>query len=954
MLRVEYRQAATALMGRFIVMRAYVLLLFLVLASLAGSPARAHGDDPVLYVAADGDDNGACNTPEAPCRNIGFALRRAGKGTEIRVAGGYYDIDSTETLFHIVAGVVPVLGGHDRSDGFESQSGELTTLAGVPTQYRAVLIQRGFHIIADQKGSGRERAAQTDKLLQTHRQLKSGAAAGPCNGGLAGILPCDNVDLLAHVAFNDFRTRPSVGNDIWGYTDLNTDREYVVAGFNTGTAVLDITDPENPREVGFLHGQSSVWRDMKVMQFYDAIDDRWRAYAYVTTDGAPDGLLIIDLSGLPHSIRRVSYQSDFSTAHNVYITNADFYTGIPRGGDPHLVLAGSNRNAGQIRAYSLADPEAPLLVPNDIPNTFGSDWSYSHDVASLLIDDARKDTQCVNATTTCNVLIDYNEENIEIWDVSDFSDPVRLNPGRQEYAQRGYVHSGWWTEDQQYFFVQDELDEQRSGINTTLRVFSMTDLRNPVRAGTWTGPTTAIDHNGFVRGNRYYMSNYSRGLTVLDISDPTVPVISGFLDTWPYSDEEGFLGAWGAYPYLRNGVIAVSDMDSGLYLLRDNTRDVNEGQLQFSAGSYAAVEGQPASLTVQRAGGSTGDVSVDIEFLHATADPGDYGIPGTTLNWSAGDSSDQQLLLTATDDGVAEGRELLIARLVNPAGGATLGDAGTATIHISDPGAAAVMGLFAATIEVSEQGFGKAVLVVRRDGTAAGPVSVDYAISGGDAEPGADFAGPDAGSLTWADGDGQPKTLEFDIENDGLAESAESFTVMFSNPSGATFTGNTTATVTIAANAAANAAPVAGVSASQSVSANASVTLDGSQSSDPDGDTLIYQWNQLSGPAVQLSAPGAAVTSFNAPGVSSSTTLQFQLRVTDPGGLSDTAETSVTVTAAATDNGGSGGGGGGSAGWLLLLVMLARLSHRSVRQAGCPALLERMLLDDSLFAVRPG
>ncbi|MDZ7770811.1 MAG: hypothetical protein U5K38_18000 [Woeseiaceae bacterium] len=88
-------------------------------------------------------------------------------------------------------------------------------------------------------------------------------------------------------------------------------------------------------------------------------------------------------------------------------------------------------------------------------------------------------------------------------------------------------------------------------------------------------------------------------------------------------------------------------------------------------------------------------------------------------------------------------------------------------------------------------------------------MSVDYAISGGDAEPGADFAGPDAGSLTWADGDGQPKTLEFDIENDGLAESAESFTVMFSNPSGATFTGNTTATVTIAANAAANAAPVA-------------------------------------------------------------------------------------------------------------------------------------------------
>jgi len=919
-------------MGRLMLVRVSVLLLFFVLAALAGGPARAHGDDPVLYVAADGADTGACNTPDAPCRNIGFTLRRAGKGTEIRVAGGHYDIDSTETLFHIVSGVVPVFGGYDRSDGFATQSGALTTLAGVPPQYRVVLSQRGFRIIADQKGSGRERTAQTDKLLQTHRQLKSGAATGPCSGGLAGTLPCDSVDLLAHVAFNDLRTRPSVGNDIWGYTDLNTGREYIVAGFNTGTAVLDITNPEQPREVGFLHGQSSVWRDMKVMQFYDVIDDRWRAYAYVTTDGAPDGLLIIDLSGLPHSIRRVSYQSDFSTAHNVYITNADFYTGIPRGGEPHLILAGSNRDAGQIRAYSLDNPEAPSLVPNDIPNTFNADSSYAHDVASLLIDDARKDTQCVNATSACNVLIDYNEENIEVWDVSDISDPVRLNPGRQEYAQRGYVHSGWWTEDKQYFFVQDELDEQRFGINTTLRVYSMADLRDPVLAGTWTGPTTATDHNGFVRGNRYYMSNYSRGLTVLDISNPADPESAGFLDTWPYSEQDGFLGAWGAYPYLRNGVVAVSDMDSGLYLFRDNTRNVDQGQLQFGAGSYAAVEGQPAAVTVQRAAGSTGDISVDIEFLHATADPDDYDVSVTTLDWSTGDNSDRQFLLTASGDGVAEGQELLIARLVNPQGGATLGDANTAAIHISDPGAAPTIGLFADTVEVSEHGFAKAVLVVRRDGTAEGPVNVDYAISGGNGEPGIDFTGPDAGSLTWADGDGQPKSLVFDIENDGIAEGTESFAVTFSNPTGAAFTGNATATVTIAANAASNSAPVAGVDADQTVSGNTPVTLDGSQSSDPDGDTLTYQWNQLSGPAVQLSEPGAAVTTFTAPRVSSITTLQFQLRVTDPGGLSDTAETSVTVMAAATDNGG-GGGGSGSAGWLLLALLMralvpARLTRR--------------------------
>jgi choice-of-anchor B domain-containing protein len=82
------------------------------------------------------------------------------------------------------------------------------------------------------------------------------------------------------------------------------------------------------------------------------------------------------------------------------------------------------------------------------------------------------------------------------------------------------------------------------GLNTTVRLFEMSDLRAPSLLSTWTGPTGAIDHNGFVRGNRYYMSNYTRGMTILDISDTSAPKKVGFFDIFPISDNTSFNGAW--------------------------------------------------------------------------------------------------------------------------------------------------------------------------------------------------------------------------------------------------------------------------------------------------------------------------------------------------------------------------------------------------------------------------
>jgi hypothetical protein len=90
-----------------------------------------------------------------------------------------------------------------------------------------------------------------------------------------------------------------------------------------------------------------------------------------------------------------------------------------------------------------------------------------------------------------------------------------------------------------------------------------------------------------------------------------------------------------------------------------------------------------------------------------------------------------------------------------------------------------------------------------------------------------------------------------------------------------------------------NSPPVANAGPNQVGVAAGTVTLDGSASYDPDNDPITYQWTQIGGNSVSLATPQAAKTTFTA--VAGQTYI-FKLTVTDSGGLSSSATTSVTST----------------------------------------------------------
>ncbi|MCR9245969.1 MAG: tandem-95 repeat protein [bacterium] len=159
---------------------------------------------------------------------------------------------------------------------------------------------------------------------------------------------------------------------------------------------------------------------------------------------------------------------------------------------------------------------------------------------------------------------------------------------------------------------------------------------------------------------------------------------------------------------------------------------------------------------------------------------------------------------------------------------------------------------------------------------------------------------PEAGALTysWSQTSGPSVTLSNASAEqptfaapEGLTNTTLTFEVVATDPFGAT----SVDTVAITVNAD-NDAPTANAGSDQTVSEGDFVTLNGSGSTDPEGQSLTYTWTQVSGPAVTLSDTSSAQPTFTAPEGITNSTARFQLTASD--GTSATVDTvDVTINA---------------------------------------------------------
>jgi len=372
------------------------------------------------------------------------------------------------------------------------------------------------------------------------------AFPGPssCIDGMADIFPCDSVDLVGFLTLEEIGG--GNGNDVWGWTDPVTGHEFALVGRSNGIAFVDISTPTVPVYVGNLPshtGNSSTWRDVKV---YDN-------HAFVVSDNnSGHGMQVFDLNQLrdvaapPVTFSNTAHYSDFSTAHNIVI-NED--TGF-------AYAVGSNTCSGGLHMIDISTPASPVGV-----GCFSGD-GYTHDAQCVIYNGP--DTEHKGS----EICFNSNEDTVTVVDVTDKSAPVQLS--RTPYTRSGYTHQGWLTDDQSYFVHDDELDELDFGHNTRTYTWNVSDLDAPVLAGHWDADGRSIDHNQYIKGDFTYQANYRRGLRILEITDPENGELAeySFFDTYPTSDGNGFSGAWSVYPYFESGLVIVSDISRGLFILR--------------------------------------------------------------------------------------------------------------------------------------------------------------------------------------------------------------------------------------------------------------------------------------------------------------------------------------------------------------------------------------------------
>ncbi|MGB1298231.1 MAG: choice-of-anchor B family protein [Psychrobium sp.] len=900
--------------------------VFLMICASFDSDAHAE-KDKARYVAPNGVDQGLCDNPLRPCKTMLYGISKAAKGDKLLMAAGDYNLESLEEILALKGALVPVYGGYNRFDHYGNQSPatNITRLYGVPSDMADLTRQKGFTVMNDGKSKfSKQLIASANQQYTAASQSQS---ATSCVNGKAGAFSCNNIDLVAHVALEDFSFKPGAGNDIWGHVDLNTDKEYAIMGILNGIAVFDLSNPESPREVGSISGKNSSWRDIKVYQYFDKNIGAWQAYAYATVDGTNDFVSIIDLNQLPNSISLVTKDTAVAMAHNVYISNLDYTTNTAlKDATPTLQLVGaqgSKISSKSFLSYSLEDPKQLSPLPVGANGSNG----YTHDGTSLRIDDDRKTTDCVDSSKTCEVFVDFNENEIMIWDATTPGQEKKLSQTTYNDVSPSaqYVHSGWWSEDKKYIFVHDEFDESRGGLNTTLRIYDISSLTNPRLAGVWKGETQAIDHNGFVRGNRYYMSNYRRGLTILDITDPTTPQEVGYFDTFVANDSDGFDGAWGVYPFLPSGLILVSDIKGGLFVLRDNTRKVSQGTLSFETDSINTEANNSIDIAIKRMDGDTGEITVGWEILPGSALAGeDYTDQSGTLTWQASNTDTKTVNIEVANNDVNEAKEQFFVRLFNPTNGATLSTPHYTTVTIEGKKIAGAIGFEHSQLALNEQS-GTTKVQVYRVGGSDGTVSVSFELSANSATIDEDVVNA-TGTLEWQDGDTQPKLIDLTLINDELLEQDESLTLTLSANNDTVLASNSALVVTIKDDDN-NAAPVLTISENFEVNTRQTANLT-SNATDPENDDITYQWQQTSGPSVSMINSTMKDASFVAP--SQAATLVFTVTATDSRGAQTEKSVSVTIkqTVAPEPPTDSSSSGGSIHYWLIILFGLLTLRYK--------------------------
>ena len=442
-------------------------------------------------------------------------------------------------------------------------------------------------------------------------------------GGTGGPFSAYNIEFLGQLPLASIGGGSGVrGNDIWGWTDSTTSREYALVGRSNGTAFVDITDPVNPLYLGNLPTQTGnkAWRDIKV----------YMDHAYIVSDvNGAHGMQVFDLTQLrtvtspPVTFSNTTHYTGFTSSHNIVINEATGYA----------YSVGDNTFSGGLHFIDISSPASPVAAGG-----YSGD-GYTHDAQVVIY--AGPDIFYQGQ----EIAFAFNADTLTLVDVTNKASPTLIS--KAPYTNSAYVHQGWLTENHEYMLSNDELDESNNpAINfTRTHIWDVRDLDNPIHIGYYEAAVQSIDHNLYTHNGLAYEANYTTGLRVLDYSDIANANLTeiAWIDTHPAKDSlTSYDGAWSVYPYFPSGNIVIGDRDEGLVIVRLLEADLS---VTGTATPAPVLQGDPLAydLTVTNSGADdannvtlTATLPAEVDYLFSVPTQGSCAEVSGTVTCTLG------------------------------------------------------------------------------------------------------------------------------------------------------------------------------------------------------------------------------------------------------------------------------------------------------------------------------
>lgn len=327
-----------------------------------------------------------------------------------------------------------------------------------------------------------------------------------------------NMALRAHLDLQALTgTAGASGSGNWGFTH-SSGRRFALTGTSLGLSVVEVSDPRSPRNVGFVPGARSQWREVRT----------YGDYAYVTTE-AQSGLDIVSLRDPDHPAKIQTWSRTLASAHTITI---DTDRGL-------AFVNGCNGRTGGMRVLDLAgNPEDP-----DEVGSFAD--FYIHD-------------GYVRGTTFYASAINDGFEAL-----LDASNPGGVHEVTRFFTGGRFTHNSWLTGDGRYLFTTDER------LGRPLEGWDLLNPMQPRKVSEYIASPNSIAHNVMIDRDRLLVAHYTEGVHLLNVRDPEHPTVMGFYDTYtdPPCAAFPFCGVWGAYQFPGSNLIVASDIQGGLFVL---------------------------------------------------------------------------------------------------------------------------------------------------------------------------------------------------------------------------------------------------------------------------------------------------------------------------------------------------------------------------------------------------